>query len=145
LFADLPSVLLAAWPFHAVPDGAPFAPHHIYIGVSLLTLAAWRVGDDEADREPVATVTATLGIVFGFALTWPFYAVPGAALTLAFATIATVAPLVAPFWREYPVVGVRGVAVLGGAVSLDDAVQHAFGVLTPGEWVWVAVIHPLIT
>ena len=61
------------------------------------------------------------------------------------ATIATVAPLVAPFWREYPVVGVRGVAVLGGAVSLDDAVQHAFGVLTPGEWVWVAVIHPLIT
>lgn len=111
----------------------------------LLLLAVWVVGDDASNREPVTTAAAGLTLLFAFAAVWRFYAVPGALLTLGASIVAVFAPAFGPFWRRYPVVGWRGVAMLGGIVALDDAAQHTIGLLTPGEWVWQVVIQPLVT
>lgn len=46
-------------------------------------------------------------------------------------------------WPHYPVVGAAG-TLLGLAVAVDDALEHAFGIPTPLDLFWSRILHPLV-
>lgn len=47
-------------------------------------------------------------------------------------------------WPHYPVTG--SIAVLVGLlIALDDAIEHATGITTPLELLWVRIIYPLVS
>ena len=125
-----------AFPSDLVPDGAVFGPHHLYIGLLLALLAVAIVWDDAANREPWVGAAALLAAAFSFATVWKFYPVTGALLSIVALLIAVLAPMLLPFWREYALIGPRGVALLGALIALDDVAEHAFGIPTPLDWLW---------
>lgn len=141
---------MPTFPYHAVPDGAILAPHHLYIGAVLALLAAATVWDHKPREDPVAVTAGLLAALFGFLVTWPVWPVTGAALTLAGLAFALGAVFLAPFWHgRYPWLsgyrpGARSVVLLGILLALDDAVQHAFGWATPLDWFWKAALAPLL-
>lgn len=126
------------FPHDTIPDGATWAPHHLYLGVLVATVALFVVWNDYRRAEPWILLAALLGAAFAFATVWRYYHVAGALLTLALLVVALAAPVVFPFWRDYAWIGPRGAALVGVLVSLDDAVEHAFGVWTPLDWFWKA-------
>jgi hypothetical protein len=125
---------VTSWPVDRVPDGAALAPHHLYIGALVALVAVWVASDDIRDAEPVIMGTALLGVMFAFGSIWRWYPKTGAAFALICLLVATAAVVVAPFWRAYPWIGVRGVGLVGCAIAADDLVEHAFGVWTPLDW-----------
>jgi len=46
-------------------------------------------------------------------------------------------------WRIYPRTGAV-LSVIGLLIALDDAIEHVFGVVTPGELIGRFIIFPLI-
>lgn len=140
-----------SFPTELVPDGTVAAIHHLYSGVALAVLLARTTWDDDvgdwADgirarglrTDPFGVVAASIVALGLFALAWPHYPVFGAAGTLAGLAAATVS-LARPYWRDYRY-RAAGVAV-GLAVAWDDAVSHAFGVVTPLDWTWTHHIYP---
>jgi hypothetical protein len=46
-------------------------------------------------------------------------------------------------WRIYPRTGAI-LSVLGLLIALDDVIEHAFGVVTPGELIGRLIIFPLL-
>jgi len=135
--------LVADFPHEAVPDGAVFGPHHLYIGVMVLVFAVWAVSDNHPRREPLLALAGALLAVFAFATTWPYYHGTGALLTLVGLLLALLG-VVWPggMWSTYPL-GWRLVALLGVAIGLDDAVSHAFGWWTPLDAGFGEVAHLL--
>jgi hypothetical protein len=127
---------MSGFPSDTIPDGAPFGPHHIYLGALVALLVVWIVSDDRGDREAWLVGAALLAALFGFALTWQYYPPVGAAITLAGLTTAVVAALVRPYWAGYAWVGHRGVLLVGLLVALDDALEHAFGWPMPLDLLW---------
>lgn len=125
--------MLESFPYHGVPDGAVFAPHHIYIGALVALGAAWVVADDIRDREPVGVVSGLSVSLFGFALTWPYYPVVGALLTLGGLGVASIS-LTRRYWFNFPKAAV--VVAFGVAIAADDALEHAFGWPMPLDWFW---------
>ncbi len=123
--------LLANFPYEAIPDGAVFGPHHLYVGVIVLGFAAWVVSDNYPRREPLATAAGALLTLFAFATVWPYYHGTGAALALVGLFVALVGVCwPGGIWAVYPRRW-RLVAVLGVAIALDDVIEHAFGIWTP--------------
>lgn len=135
---------LAAFPHEAVPDGAVFAPHHLYIGVLAALLGLAMMWDDRT-ADPWACAASILAALFGFALVWPHYATAGAALSVGGLTAALLAPAARRgYWSE--VNGTHFVAYLSGVlIALDDVAEHAFGVWTPLDHVWSAWLFDVVT
>lgn len=135
--------MLAGFPADAVPDGAVFAPHHYIYGLLLVGLVCGIVWDNYRDSEPLYTAVGVGLGLFGFMLTWPYYPVAGAILSL-FGPIVSIAAVVVGYvtpeigyWDDYPV-RYRVATLIFSLVALDDAVEHAFGVWTPLDAVWNA-------
>lgn len=127
------------FPVEAIPDGHPFAGHHLYIGVCIITGSILVVMDNFRHREPLLALGGVMLMWFAFERIWPFYHATGAALS--FVGLAVVVAGVAwpgGMWSVYPL-RMRAVALFGAAVSLDDLLSHAFGIWTPldGGWQFV--------
>jgi len=132
------------FPHEAVPDGAVFGPHHLYVGLLVLAVAVHVVSDDYPRREPLLALVGGLTALFAFATVWPYYHEVGALLAFAGLLVALGGVAVpGGMWAAYPLRW-RLVAFVGVLVALDDVAEHAFGWLTPGEWVWRAVLYPLV-
>ena len=127
---------LADFPADQVPDGAVFGPHHVYIGLLLALLALAVVWDDRSGVEPWVGAVGLLTACFAFATVWTFYPETGAVLSIAGVLLA-LASTALPFWAGYAWLGPRGVLLLGALVALDDVVEHAFGVPTPLDRLWI--------
>lgn len=128
------------FPYDAIPDGHVFAPHHLYFGLIGAALVAATVWDDQkADPYLVAAGISVSGI--GFALTWQFYPVTGAILTLAGLCVATGA-LARPFWRQFPKRTLLAAVFL--LIGWDDVLEHAFGIWTPLDQLWKHWLSHLI-
>lgn len=136
---------LAAFPHESVPDGHIGAPHHLYVGVGLLVATVAVVMDNYRRREPVLAGAGALLALFSFATVWPFYPPVGAAGALA--GLALAAGGVASPWGFWEDVSRRArlTAALGVLIASDDVVEHAFGVATPLDELWINIIHPIIT
>lgn len=135
---------MSEFPHDLVPDGAIFAPHHLYLGALLLLGVCWVVSDNYADQEAWVVATATLAALFGFALTWRYYPTVGAALVLAGLSAALLAVLTRSYWTGYGWAGHRGLALVGVLVALDDALEHALGVPTPLDQLWGRWLLPAV-
>lgn len=138
------ATVAGAFPHEAVPDGHVAAPHHFYIGVGLLGAVVWVVGDNYRRREPLLAGGGALLALFGFCLTWQWYPVVGAALTLAGLCVALLGVCwPRGLWADYPL-RMRLAALLGVAIALDDAIEHAFPIGSPLDWLWMHYLYPLI-
>jgi len=133
------------FPHEAVPDGAVFGPHHLYVGLAVLALAVLVVWDNQPRREPLLTFTGGALALFGFMYVWQYYPPVGALMTLAGLTLA-LAGVTWPggMWHGYPLRW-RAVALLGVAIAADDIVEHTFGVWTPLDALFRVVVVPVIT
>lgn len=129
------------FPHEAVPDGAIFANHHYYIGLFVAALAVASVWDDQR-WDPLAVASGLLVGLFGFALTWKYHPVTGATLALAGPTISTLALAARPYWRRRR--SRAAWVLLGLLITLDDAIEHAFGVWTPLDALWVQYLQYII-
>jgi hypothetical protein len=127
------------FPHESVPDGAVFAPHHFTYGALAALFVAATIWDDYPEWEPVGVCGGLSVALFGFLNVWRWYPVTGAALALV-GTVAALASTARPRWREFRR---RRCAVgLMCLVALDDLVNHAFGVPTPLDLLWVNYIYP---
>ena len=130
------------FPAEAVPDGAILAPHHYTYGALLALLAVGVVWDNYRDREPLIAAASVGAGLFGFVSVWPYYPVAGALLALAGPVVAigavvlgTLGLSVGGVWDDYPV-RMRAAVVVACLITLDDGVEHAFGVWTPLDALW---------
>lgn len=127
------------FPYHAIPDGSVFHPHHFVYAALFVLLLAMRVWDDDPDSEPFFVVGGISLSLFSWYHLWAVgRPVSGAVGTLVGICIAFVSPLVRPFWRENYSRLHRGVIVFFVLLASDDVLQHAFGIWTPADWVWKA-------
>ena len=135
--------ILRSFPHEAVPDGHIGAPHHLYIGVGLALLFVGSAWDDQ-DRDPLWTALTLLIAVFAFGMIWPFYPIVGAVgVLMALCGTVLAVWLDRAVWQAHPRL-LAGMA-LGWLIALDDAVEHAFGVPTPLDWLFAEWIYPYIT
>lgn len=133
-----------SFPHEAVPDGAIFGPHHLYVGVLVVALAVWVVSDNLPHREPLLAAVGALVALFSFATVWPYYPPVGALGALAGLTLALVGVLYpGGMWAAYPLRW-RAVAFAGVFIAADDVVEHAFPIGTPLDAFFHRVILPLI-
>lgn len=133
--------MIPRFPYHKVPDGAVFAPHHLYIGLALIGLAVASSWDDQK-RDPLATAAAGASLIFSFALVWPYYPEVGAIGTLlALAAMPLAAFLERDLWTRKSV----AIGLVGWLIAVDDAVEHAFGIPTPLDVLFKEVILPIIS
>jgi hypothetical protein len=138
-----------AFPHHTIPDGSVMYPHHLYIGLLLIAVVVFRVADTYRDREPVGVLVGGLVTTFAFVTLWgTVYPLLGALGTLVGLAVATVALASRRVWTardgpHYPLTA-RALVALGLAVAWDDALEHAFGVTTPLDWLWTELLYPAI-
>lgn len=135
------------FPYHRVPDGSVFVPHHLMWALLIALIPLGMVWDNHPRKEPVLAVTAVVVALVAFVLVWPTHHWLGAALAV-LATVAAVVVLAfrlsqsmlaeSPLWPPLPLF----VALLLAIVALDDVLQHAFGWQTPLDWVWNAHLRP---
>jgi len=131
-----------SFPVEAVPDGAVFAPHHYIYGMILALVMVFVVWDNFSDREPLLTALALGMGLFGFLFVWEWYPVAGALMSLVGPVFAVLFVLmgwaglsVGDVWSEYPI-RYRVATVVFSVFALDDAIEHAFDVWTPFDWIW---------
>jgi hypothetical protein len=77
------------FPYHRVPDGSVFVPHHLIWALLGALVPLAMVWDNHPTKEPVYAVMAVLVALVAFVLVWPTHHVLGAALAVA-ATVAAV-------------------------------------------------------
>lgn len=124
------------FPHHTIPDGTILAPHHFYYGVAIAAVVVFTVWDDQ-NADPWVVLAGLAASSVGFVFGWPQYAVFGALLTLSGLAVSTFA-LFRPFWWLH---WKRALLVYFGLlVAWDDVIEHAFGVPTPLDTVWVKYI-----
>lgn len=133
-----------AFPFHEIPDGNVFAPHHFYTGIFIALVALWFMVDDYRLREPRVAIIGTMAALYAFVLTWPIYHAVGAALCLVGLGVAT-AGAVMILRAEINLDGVERRAyprstawsfLAGIAIAWDDALEHALGWWMPLDQFW---------
>ncbi|WP_435348991.1 hypothetical protein [Haloarchaeobius sp. HRN-SO-5] len=136
--------LLNGFPVEPVPDGAVFAPHHLYLGLLAALVVLWTISDNYPHREPTVATVGALAALLGFAATWRYHPKTGALLTLAGVATVVLAPLVRrSYWRDVPR-SARVLTVLFGLVALDDAVSHALWPETPLDYLlWDHLMVPV--
>ncbi|MHB9287370.1 hypothetical protein ACKVMT_10070 [Halobacteriales archaeon Cl-PHB] len=143
---SLAGSLAAAFPYHTVPDGNAWLPHHATWALLFALVPLAVVWDDHPDREPVVALTAVLAALFAFLFVWPRYAVLGAALTVAAVSTAglSLSARLAWYREEYPWPFVL-LALALVVVAADDVLQHAFGWPMPLDWVWKNGLRSTLT
>lgn len=128
------------FPYHKVPDGAIFAPHHLYVGLALVTLAVAASWDDQKD-DPLLTAAAGALLIFSFTFVWPYYPWTGAVGTLvAMAAMPVAAFLERELWTKKSI----ALGAVGWFIALDDALEHAFGIATPLDSLFNEIIRPAL-
>ena len=135
------------FPYHRVPDGSVFVPHHLIWALLGALVPLAMVWDNHPTKEPVYAVMAVLVALVAFVLVWPTHHVLGAALAVA-ATVAAVLVLAvrlglavqteSPVWPPLPL----AIALVLAVVALDDVLQHAFGWGTPLDAIWKHHLRP---
>lgn len=126
-----------SFPAEAVPDGSILAPHHYQyalLAVLFLTAYGW---DRFTDREPWALALGSLIGLWAFTQVWPFYPLIGALMAFLGPLIASVALI---RWRAYHERPVFWLAIGFLLLAWDDWLSHAFGVWTPAD----ALFHALL-
>lgn len=143
-------------PYHGVPDGCFFCPHHYPMGIYGAVFALMVVWDNRRKKEPVISAIGIMVSYFGWTFMWSgkFHDVWGAIFVLLGLTIATIPVLIGlidkllefalnqrgedwgpVLWDDY---NIRWGALylLMILVAWDDALQHAFGIWTPLDRLW---------
>lgn len=134
--------MLEGFPADRVPDSAIFAPHHYTYALIVALLLAFVVWDDYRDREPLAVVFSILFGLFGFLFVWPYYPVTGAIMSLA-GLAGAGAALLRSKWGAWD----RRIRIAIGVlllVAADDALEHAFGVFMPLDYIWKVYLIPIV-
>lgn len=139
------------FPAETLPDGSTFYLHH-YIWATTLALYGSAALWDEKPAQVVVSAFLVVGFQ-GFLFVWIWHPALGAILAL----VGVVVPItiiasdrvipdsdgpVSPsrwppssrFWT--------GWIVLFTLIALDDVLSHAFGLWTPLDWFWEAVVLP---
>lgn len=127
------------FPVDQVPDGAPFAPHHLYVGLIVLLLGMASAWDDQ-QADPLLTAFGVALSLFSFALVWPFYGAVGAMGTLLGLALVGIGIV-----RERVFFGRKqmALALTGLAIAADDVLEHAFGIPTPLDVLFETVLLPI--
>lgn len=127
------------FPHEAIPDGNVWGPHHFYIAFFAAMFILATVWDNYRDHEPVFVAAGLLISLFGFSFIWPFYPVVGSMLCL-LGLSGSSGAIFRPYWQDFPRSRVLTAVFL--AVAWDDALEHAFGLPTPLDWIWGCCIYP---
>lgn len=126
------------FPADTVPDGSIWLAHHFVLGSWTAMFVCWLATDD--GPKPGLAVSGLLLSLFSWYHVWSLYPVTGAVGVLAGLAIATITAAVREPWRtRYP--HRFRVAFMGALlVAWDDAIEHAFGLWMPLDWVWNAYL-----
>lgn len=133
---------LFAFPVDGVPDDAVFAPHHYTYALIAALLLAFVVWDDYRDREPIVVAGSILLGLFGFLFVWRYYPVTGAVMSLAGLAGAAIG-LLRSTWDAWD----RKIRLAIGVlllVAADDALEHAFGLPMPLDYIWKVYLLPIV-
>jgi hypothetical protein len=131
------------FPYHEVPDGSIFVPHHFIWAMAIAIIPLLVIWDNDPYREPWLAV-ASIGIgLIAFIFVWRVHHVLGAAVAVIATIVAAIALLSRLFlfrgdWPVFPI----AVALVLVLVASDDVLQHAFGWETPLDWVWKNHLRP---
>lgn len=125
---------MGQFPHDDVPDGDHLAPHHYLQGAWALVLLALMY-DTTWILPPLAVS------LFGWYHAWVTYPRTGAALTLTGLAGALVASLLTTSSGS----GIQFLLVLSVAWAADDALEHAFGIWTPLDWLWNQHLRAIVT
>ncbi|AGM11613.1 hypothetical protein HCTV5_2 [Halovirus HCTV-5] len=116
------------------PDGNRLVPHHYLQGAWAVVLLA--VMYDATWILPPIAVS-----LFGWYHAWFHYPRTGAGLTLTGLAGALCASLLTLSFGS----GLQVAFVLSVAWAADDALEHAFGIWTPLDWLWNQHLRAIVT
>lgn len=129
------------FPAEQVPDGNVWLVHHFVYAVWGALFVCWLVTRD--DQKPWAAVGGLLFALFSWYHVWPTaYSTAGAAGVLTGLAVANLAVVWRRPWRMGYASNLRVVCLLCLLIAWDDALQHAFGLWMPLDWVWKAFLLP---
>lgn len=136
--------ILENFPHETVPDGMIDAPHHYYYPALAALPIIMTVWDDYRGKEPIVPVLGLLLGLFAFRFMWPVpgYHTIGAGLAL-FGPVLALLSVLNPRGTWLKPTSSGGYPWRTGALAsililatLDDAIEHAFGVWTPLDWMF---------
>jgi len=131
------------FPYHTVPDGSVWVPHHFTWAMILALIPLFVIWDNDPHREPWLAVSSIAVGLIAFLLVWPTHHVLGAVLAVT-ATIVAIISLLSRltlFRGDWPVLPLA-VALVLVLVASDDVLQHAFGWEMPLDWLWKNHLRP---
>jgi hypothetical protein len=156
--------LLQSFPYDTVPDGNVFYSHHfVYFAAFALFIGILLI-DDEDDHDPWMLLGGLCLSFFAWHYLWPTgKPVFGALLTILGLAIAIGGVLCRPAWSPFmakhayrltrgdripdydyrdTVYGqwTRALLLVTLVGAADDVLEHAFGIWTPLDFVWNAVV-----
>jgi len=135
--------MILQFPAERIPDNAIFAPHHYYLGVVLCLFVCLIVWDNYRSREPWLVMAISIAGLIAFGLTWPYYPVTGAIVSIATPILAMFALLTRrEYWSDIKHIP-QILIFIGLLIALDDAVDHALPLTTPLEYL-AQYLLPLI-
>lgn len=127
------STCMGDFPNEDEPDGNRLVPHHYLQGAWALALLAF--------AHHATWVLVPLAVsLFGWYHTWFHYPRLGASLTLTGLAGALCASLLTATFDTQATL----LALLFVAWAADDAVEHAWGIWTPLDWLWNEHIRDLV-
>lgn len=127
------------FPAEQVPDGNVWLAHHFIYGAWATLFVCWLAAEE--DRKPWAAVSGILVALFSWYHLWPMgYPITGATGVLVGLAIASLAVAWRQPWRVTYPANARAACLLCLLIAWDDALEHAFGVWVPLNWVWEAYL-----